>query len=103
MFSWQAKFEKCKVITEIKELHCLTFTADKSGCLKCKTWFDQTSAITHRIFSNDISVDLPEILHPNGLSSERQKYLFKNIRIHCPAMFPLILFRRARVGLPREQ
>ena len=87
-YNWQKMFQEMqmKPIVQIKKQHHFTFSSVTPGGVSVKTSEEAVEAF-YSIVHDPQPVDasqLPEIIHPQGLSAERQWYLFESIRPLVP-------------------
>ena len=91
MYNWSGFFEQYTIKTALKgisHMHHFRFTADAPGSVFVKDTSNSTEReiMLLKDSSSEISPQqLPPLLTPPGLSTERQTYLFEKIREFCPA------------------
>lgn len=80
--------EHFKKVPNIKQYHQFNFVAQKPGRVLVKRFSDSEQLeldLRKRDFSFS-SAELPPVVHPKGLSEERQWYLFEKIRPFCSSL-----------------
>lgn len=55
----------------------------ENGTIKCREFVDSVEEVFDDIQIRDPPITSPEVIEPDGLSIERQWYLFKNVRSLC--------------------
>ena len=88
-YDWQQKFlpMNFRIIKNIKQLHHFTFTSVALGSVSCKVDTlaeEEVHTILTDIPDSTTVNALPPVIHPVGLSPERQWYLYENIRPLVP-------------------
>jgi hypothetical protein len=87
-YDWQEYFKTfCTKVTGIKKLHHIRFDSAHPGFIftKEKTGSTEVKRSILKVASWSPQADqLPPVLHPAGLSSKRQWYLYDKIREFCP-------------------
>lgn len=74
-----------KTILSITNYHHFKHSSSKPGVVELNG-FVQSSTEEVNILKTDVSIDLqemPKVIPPPGIPPERQKYLYKQIRIFC--------------------
>ena len=81
-------------IPGIKKLHHFTFDSNSATHVTCKTCDEDTSEIVVSMIHSVSAeiVELPRVIAPVGLSTERQCYLFESIRPLVPDHISAIIF-----------
>ncbi len=84
-----APYFKRQAFDGIKSLHHLVFTSDKPGQVLTRKTSDGVETTLHVLNKANLgwkpSPDtMPAAIQPDGLSRERQRYLFDKIREFCP-------------------
>ena len=79
-----------KKVPNIKQYHQFYFVAEKPGRVFVKR-FSDSEQLKLDLRKSDLSwspssAQLPPVVHPKGLSEERQWYLFKKIRPLCTSL-----------------
>ena len=89
-------------IPNIKRNHHYTISSDSPGSVTIKEYND-SEGVTFKMLKDDWSpsaMDLPPVIPPPGLSSERQWYLYDNIREYCPPSCRDIVCPKPSVAKP---
>ena len=88
VYDWTEKLAKSFIrVPNIKSYQYFRMSAEEPGIVKCFTELTKPPVIVN-IFRQGVtssSNDLPEVIHPIGLSLQRQKYLYDEIREFCLA------------------
>lgn len=100
-YDWSTHFAGAKTVPKIFTHHHFVTSSKKPNFMKYRLHESSCAEEEVRIFPKDMTVpkSLPEVIVPEGLSIQRQQYLFKNIRKHtrkgcknvlCPKPSPLL-------------
>ena len=91
-YNWSENFEDKTIKTALRgisQLHHFHFLADHPGKVFVKTSSSSSSSERQVTLLKDTTWkpaanELPPLVKPNGLSAERQLYLYEKIREFCP-------------------
>ena len=91
-YDWDAYLmQYFKAIPGVSKMHHFTFSAQHPGTVLVKKTVDSSEAsVTITKASADVSVlksTMPPVIPPTGLSPERQRYLYEQIREFVPPAF----------------
>ena len=88
-YDWMTYLERYfKKLPHLKSYHHFQFHRDHPGIVFCKEyWNSEERAIN--ILRNEANLpepgELPQVVNPKGMSHERRRYLYKEIREFCRA------------------
>ena len=86
VYSWNTFLgEHFRKLPGIKKYHHFTLSASKPGVVTLKGYADSPST-TFSLLCDDwtpAADEMPPVISPSGLSAERQRYLFNQIREFC--------------------
>lgn len=86
VYNWMSFFApRLRKVPGIKQYHQFEFTEAEKGTVTCKQYTDSPGKSVNLLKEtwNPTYSDLPDIIPPNGLSLERQWYLYDKIRPFC--------------------
>ena len=87
-YDWLSFFApRFKKVPNIKSYHHFLFSSTRPGTVECKEFSDSRETVFTLLKNqtwNPSLTELPAVMHPSGLSSERQWYLYDKIRPFCP-------------------
>ncbi len=88
MYDWASFFAPIfKKLPEIKMTHHFHMSSSKPGVVVAKRHSDSSDEKEHEILKEGVLLDeheMPSVIEPQGLSLQRQWYLFEKIREFCP-------------------
>lgn len=91
---------RTKKIPNITKFNHFEFENTHKGVVICKFESDGNSYV-HRVFpSDDGPAGFPDRVVPNGLSDDRKKYLFTNIRQYCKDEYKDLLCPALAISVP---
>ena len=88
MYDWASYFATIyKKVTAVKKTHHFVMDSKQPGVVFTK---ERSYSVEkrHELLKEGVEVDfdvLPPVIHPTGLSAQRQWYLYDKIREFCPA------------------
>ena len=84
MFDWQSKFTSFRTVPNMKKYHVFEFCHDKPGVVICREHSDSEPVTFNLTSLEQCDLTSPVKLSSQGLSLQRQSYLYNRIRPFVP-------------------